>query len=84
MDCAELGITNAEDICNIHIYNNYLWICSHNNGVTCYDTTTKATRKLNKSTPIVQDACIRDIIQADDTTFVMASGTSLALIRFEK
>ena len=83
LDCAELGITNAEDICNIHIYNNYLWICSHNNGVICYDTTTKATRKLNKSTPIVQDACIRDIIQADDTTFVMASGTSLALIRFE-
>lgn len=31
----------------------------------------------------MQDACIRDIIQADDTTFVMASGTSLALIKFE-
>ena len=85
LDCTELGITNAEDIDNIHIYNEYLWICSHNNGVLCYDTITKAARKLDKGdhTHSVQDACVRDIIQADDTTFVMASGTSLALVKFE-
>lgn len=51
----------------------------------CYDTITKAARKLDKGdhTHSVQDACVRDIIQADDTTFVMASGTSLALVKFE-
>ena len=85
INCAELGIVKNNDIEKIHIYNDKIWICSQTAGAICYSTNTRTFRRLNdhnQSAPI-QDSYIRDIIQIDETTFIIATWTSLSAVKFE-
>ncbi|WHX13164.1 hypothetical protein QMY64_20780 [Phocaeicola dorei] len=80
----DLGIVKADNIEKIHIYNNNVWICDQTEGIICYNTNTKTSRTLNdnsQSSFIQKD--IRDIIQIDKTTFIIATWSSLSAIRFE-
>ena len=61
-----------------------MWICDQTEGIICYNTNTKTSRTLNdnsQSSFIQKD--IRDIIQIDKTTFIIATWSSLSAIRFE-
>ena len=80
----DLGIVKADNIEKIHIYNDNVWICDQTEGIICYNTNTKTSRTLNdnsQSSFIQKD--IRDIIQIDKTTFIIATWSSLSAIRFE-
>lgn len=81
----DLGIAQADDIEKIHLYNNNVWICGQTQGIICYNTDTKTSRKLNDNSQpsLIQNSDIRDIIQIDEITFIIATWTSLAAIRFE-
>lgn len=85
INCADLGIAEAGHIEKIQIYNNNVWICTQTGGIICYDIPTKMSRKLNDNhqSGSMQNPYIRDIIQIDEITFIIATWTSLSAIRFE-
>ena len=85
INCTDLGISQANSIEKIQICNNYIWICSQTAGIFCYETTTKAFRKVNENdlSGHIQNPYICDIIQIDEITFIIATWTSLSAVRFE-
>lgn len=85
INCTDLGITETNNIETIHLYNHHVWICSQTEGVICYDTSTQTFRKLNDGNQpsSIPHSYIRDIIQIDKTTFIVATRTSLSAIQFE-
>lgn len=85
INCPDLGIEKANSIEKIHIYNNYVWICSQSAGIFCYDRKTTAVRKVNDSdlSAHIQNPYIRDIVQIDEVTFIIATWTSLSAVKFE-
>lgn len=84
INCADADIKNIDNIDNIHIYNDCLWISCHNAGIICYDINKKVARKLTDKNQ--QDrwlsSQVHDIIQIDDTSFIIATRTSLFKITF--
>lgn len=83
IDCSSLGITNTNSIGNIHLCNNGLWICNQYTEIIYYDITTKTSRKLSwKDEQDKQNTFFHDIVQINDTTFIIATGTSLLRIQF--
>lgn len=85
LNCNELGIENIHAIDNIHIYKDYLWICCHWAGVICYNINTKIARKLNltEKQREFQNSYVRDMVQVDKKSFIMATWTSLFKVEFE-
>lgn len=85
LSCEQLGIENIHAIDNIHIYKDYLWICCHWAGVICYNINTKTFRKLNltEKQSEFQNSYIRDILQVDNRSFIMATWTTLLKVDFD-
>ncbi len=83
IDCSSLGITDFNSISNIHLYNNELWICNQYAEIIYYDISSKTSRKITwRDEQNKQDTFFHDMVRIDDTTFIIATGTSLLLIRF--
>lgn len=84
IDCADLGINNINAIINIHIYNNHIWMCCRWIGLICYDTVNKTARNLSQES---QENNLKgsfiDIVQENDSTFIMASWNSLFKLKFK-
>ena len=85
INCADLGIAQANSIEKIHLYNNYVWICSQTAGIFCYDMKTATFRKVDENDlpGHIQNPYICDIVQIDETTFIIATWTSLSAVKFE-
>lgn len=81
---ADLGITDPTALINIRIFNNCIWMCCRWTGLLCYDPVNKTTRKLSGESGgnNLRGSCI-DIVQKDDTRFILASWDSLLELRFD-
>ena len=83
---ADLGITQSEQIEDLHIYSDYIWICSRWAGITCYNSKTHAFRRLEYSVqqnlPNLQSTHVRDIVQIDKNNLIIATWNALYEISF--
>lgn len=84
IDCVSLEIQNNDMISSLRVSNNGLWIYDQEQAVIYYDILTKASRKFycSNEPDRTGDAPLHDFVQIDDTTFILATASSLFSIRF--
>lgn len=84
LNCASLGLEENDAINGIHISNNGLWIYSREGGIIYYDIPTKASRNFNgkDGQNHLGNTPLRDMVQINDTSFILATASSLFTIKF--
>lgn len=86
VSCEELGIAMDIPIDDIYTFNEYVWICPRWSGGVCYNPSTGQYREVvytNGKTGY-NSAYIRDIVQMDANTFIVAARNTLYKLTFNK
>lgn len=74
--------TGKLSVAHIYPLNGHLWVDTQWDGLYCYDPATQAVRNLSEGNKHLENVTISDIGQLNDSTFIVATSSSLLRMTF--
>ena len=86
VSCRDLNIASHIPIDNMYAFNGYVWVCPRWSGGVCYDPATGRSREVmyTRVKSEYNSTYIRDIVQVDKTSFIVAARNALYRLSFDE